>query len=133
MTLESRHLSARIDRRAHEVYDYASDPANLPRWAPGLGSAVEQVDGHWFAETGMGRVGLEFAPRNGYGVLDHDVTLPSGEIVYNPMRVIADGDGCEVVFTLRRRPEMSDEDFARDAEAVLSDLLRLKEVTEGRG
>ena len=27
------------------------------------------------------------------------------------MRVIADGSSCEVVFTLRRRPEMSDEEF----------------------
>ena len=35
-----------------------------------------------------------------HGVLDHDVTLPSGETVHNPMRVIPDGDGCEVVFTL---------------------------------
>jgi hypothetical protein len=34
------------------------------------------------------------------------------------MPVIPDGDGCEVVFTLRRPPGMSDEDFARDAGLV---------------
>ncbi len=70
--------------------------------------------------------------RNEYGVLDHHVTLPSGEIVYNPMRVIADGSCCEVVFTLRRRPGMSDEDFRCDADAVAADLTRLKRVFEGR-
>jgi hypothetical protein len=80
----------------------------------------------------MGRVGFAFVPRNEYGVLDHDVTLPTGEVVYNPMRVIADGNGCEVVFTLRRRPGMSDEEFARDADAVAADLSRLKRVLEGR-
>lgn len=37
-----------------------------------------------------------------------------------------------VVFTLRRLPGMSDEDFARDAEAVAADLTRLKLVFEGR-
>jgi len=91
MTSESKHLSERIDRSADEVYDYASDPANLPEWAPGLGSSVEQVDGRWFVDTPMGRVGFAFAPRNTYGVLDHDVTLPSGEIIYNPLRVIRRG------------------------------------------
>src|SRR5207247_169690 len=38
MTSESWHISERIDRSADEVYAYASNPANLPRWAPGLGS-----------------------------------------------------------------------------------------------
>lgn len=80
----------------------------------------------------MGKVAVAFVPRNEYGVLDHDVTLPSGEVVYNPMRVIADGAGCEVVFTLRRRPEMSDEELARDAETVAADLAELKRTLEAR-
>jgi hypothetical protein len=130
MTSESKHLSERINRPAAEVYDYASDPANLPEWAPGLGSSVEQVDGRWFVDTAAGRVGVAFAPRNEYGVLDHDVTLPSGEVIYNPVRVIPDGTGSEVIFTLRRLPGMSDEDFERDAGAVAADLTRLKQVLE---
>ena len=80
----------------------------------------------------MGRVGFAFVPRNDLGVLDHDVTLPTGEVVHNPMRVIADGSGCEVVFTLRRRPGMSDDEFGEDAAAVAADLARLKQVLEGR-
>jgi hypothetical protein len=130
MAPESKHLSAWIGRPADEVYEYAADPANLPEWAPGLGSSVEQVDGRWFVDTPMGRVGFAFAPRNNYGVLDHDVTLPSGEVIYNPVRVITGGSGCEVVFTLRRLPGTSDEDFARDADAVAADLTRLKRVLE---
>jgi hypothetical protein len=128
MASESKHIGERIDRPADEVYEYASDPANLPRWAPGLGSSVEKVDGRWFVETSMRRVGFAFVPRNEYGVLDHDVTLPSGEVVYNPMRVIPDGAGSEVVFTLRRRLGMTDEEFRRDADAVAADLARLKQV-----
>ena len=132
MVSESRHISERIDCPAGEVYEYALDPANLPRWAPGLGSSVEKIDDRWFVETSEGRVGFAFVQRNEYGVLDHDVTLPSGEVVYNPMRVIADGSGCEVVFTLRRPPGMSDEGFRADAAAVAADLTRLKQVLEGR-
>jgi hypothetical protein len=130
MTSESKHLSERINRPAAEVYDYASDPANLPEWAPGLGSSVEQVDGRWFVDTAAGRVGVAFAPHNEYGVLDHDVTLPSGEVIYNPVRVISDGTGSEVIFTLRRLPGMSGEDFERDSGAVAADLTRLKRVLE---
>ena len=130
MASESKHLSERIDRPADEVYEYASNPANVPEWAPGLGSSVENVDGKWFVETATGRAGLAFVPRNDYGVLDHEVTMPSGETIYNPMRVIPDGTCCEVVFTLRRLPGMSDEDFARDAGLVAADLTRLKQVLE---
>jgi hypothetical protein len=132
MTSESLHISERIGRTADEVYEYAVDPANLPEWAPGLGSAVENVDGQWCVETPMGRVGFAFVERNAYGVLDHEVTLPSGEVIYNPMRVVRDGDGCEAVFTLRRLPGMSAEEFERDAKAVAGDLARLKKIVEGR-
>jgi hypothetical protein len=130
MPSESRQISEWIDRRAAEVYEYASDPANLPQWAPGLGNSVEKVDGHWFVETPSGRVGFAFVERNEFGVLDHEVTLPSGHVIYNPMRVIPDGDACEVVFSLRRLPDMSDEEFARDAGLVQADLTRLKNVVE---
>jgi hypothetical protein len=130
---QSRFLSESINRSAAEVYEYASDPANLPHWAPGLGASVENVNGEWFVDTSDGRVGLAFAGRNDLGVLDHEVTPPSGHVIYNPMRVVPDGDGCEVVFHLRRLPGMSDNEFARDAGLVQADLTRLKQVLEGSG
>jgi hypothetical protein len=131
MVTDSQHISVSIDRSAGEVYDFASNPANLPAWAAGLGGSIELVDGQWVAQSPMGRVTVAFAPPNDYGVLDHDVTLPSGTTVYNPMRVIADGESsCEVVFTVRRQPGMSDEEFARDAAAVAADLATLKRVLE---
>lgn len=127
----SRHLSTYIDRTVDDVYAYASDPANLPAWAHGLGESIEEVGDHWVAEfSPMGRVVITFTARNELGVLDHDVTLPSGETVYNPVRVIVSDEGSEVVFTLRRRPEMSDADFERDADMVAADLARLKELME---
>lgn len=126
----SRHLSIHIDRPAEVVYDYASNPAHLPEWAAGLGKSAEEIDGQWIADSPMGRVAVDFAPRNDYGVLDHHVTLPSGETVYNPVRVIADGAGCEVVFTLRRRPGVSADEFARDGAAVSADLATLKRLVE---
>ncbi|MFJ9059916.1 SRPBCC family protein [Streptomyces sp. NPDC102409] len=126
----TRHLSIHIDRPAGQVYAYASEPSHLPAWAAGLGASIEETDGQWIADSPMGRVVVDFAPRNDFGVLDHHVTLPSGETVYNPVRVIADGPGCEVVFTLRRRPGVSAEEFRRDEAAVSADLTTLKRIAE---
>jgi len=130
MASESRHIGIAIDRPAGEVYAYAGNPANLAEWAAGLGGSIEHVDGQWVAASPMGRIVIVFAPANEFGVLDHRVTLPSGQIVDNPMRVIADGAGCEVVFTVRRQPGMTDGEFDRDCDAVRADLATLKQVLE---
>ena len=126
----TRHLGVRIERTAEDVYAFAGNPVNLPSWAPGLGSSVTQEGGRWVADSPMGRVAFAFVPPNEFGVLDHEVTLPSGEVVLNPMRAIPDGTECDVVFTLRRRPDMSDDDFAADAAAIARDLDTLKRVLE---
>ena len=131
MQAESRHLSVHVDRPVAEVYAFAHDPANLPRWAPGLGGSVVRENEAWFVETPQGRVRVTFAPDNAYGVLDHEVVTPSGDTVYVPMRAIRDGDGCEVVFTVRRAPGTTDTEFERDAALVAGDLALLKRVVEG--
>lgn len=131
MAAESKHVSTVINRPSSAVYEYAADPANLPTWAGGLASStVEQVEGQWVADSPMGRVTIRFAEHNDFGVLDHIVTLPSGESVYNPLRVIPDGNASEVVFTLRQRPGMTDEEFTQDADSVRADLASLKSILE---
>jgi hypothetical protein len=62
--------------------------------------------------------------------MDHDVTLESGVTIHNPMRVVPNGEGSEFVFTLIRRPGMSDEQFAKDKTAVENDLKTLKHLLE---
>jgi hypothetical protein len=131
MTFPARHISVSIDRPPAEVYAFASNPENLPQWAAGLsGGSIEQVDGEWISESPMGRVRIAFAKQNEFGVLDHDVTLPSGETFHNPMRVVPNDNGSELSFTLFHRASMSDEDFERDAATVHDDLLRLKGILE---
>ena len=131
MTFTAKHISVSINRPAAQVYEFASNPENLPKWAAELSGSIKKVDEDWIAESPMGRVKVKFAEKNKFGVLDHDVTLPSGVKVYNPMRVYPNSDGSELVFTLyRRRPDMSDQEFAEDAKAVEKDLAKLKTLLE---
>jgi hypothetical protein len=125
----SRQIAVRIQRSAAEVSAFARDPANLPAWAAGLAAGIEQRDGRWVADSPMGEVEVRFVSAEP-GVLDHDVVLPSGEVVRNPLRVDPDGDGCRVVFTLERRPGMDDARVEDDAAAVRADLQRLRDLLE---
>jgi pimeloyl-ACP methyl ester carboxylesterase/GAF domain-containing protein len=126
-----QHVSVSIARPPAEVYEFASDPRNLPRWAAGLARSEVRRDGdEWIADAPFGRVRVRFAQRNSFGVMDHDVTLESGVTIHNPMRVVPHGDGSELVFTLIRRPGMSDGKFAEDKAAVEHDLKALKDLLE---
>jgi len=124
-------VSAGIPVDPKLVYAYASDPANLPTWAIGLVKSIERQGTSWIAQTPFGQVAIRFAAANDFGVLDHDVDLPAGTL-HNPMRVIPNGAGSEVLFTLIQNPDVSDEQFHRDMDTVRADLNKLRTVLEHR-
>lgn len=130
--MQSRHLSIVVPASVDDVYGFASDPRNLPRWAAGLAQSEVELRGEdLVVQAPMGEVLVRFAPRNAFGILDHDVVLPSGTVVTNPLRVFSHPDGAEVVFTVRQI-ELTDEEFERDCGMVAADLARLRElVTRG--
>lgn len=129
-------MSVWIEASPEKVYEFAADPRHLSSWAAGLAEGGLRETPHgWVADSPMGEVTVEFTPTNNLGVLDHVVRLPSGETVYNPLRVIPAGVGesrCEVVFTIRQRAGMSDAEFDADAAAVATDLDSLRRLLEGQ-
>jgi hypothetical protein len=128
--LQSRTLSISISCRPDNVYAFVSNPENLPRWAAGLCKSVRKSGAGWVVETAQGPMNLRFVKSNDLGVLDHYVT-PAPEVeVYVPIRVLANGSGSEVLFTLFQLPGMSDEKFAEDSGLVTRDLETLKGVLE---
>ena len=128
--LKSRTLSISIDCNPKKAYEFILNPVNLPKWAKGLSGSIKKVGEDWIAESPMGSVKVKFADKNKFGILDHDVTLPSGIKVSNPMRVMPNGNGSEIIFTLFQQPDMSDEDYARDIGLVQQDLQNLKTIME---
>ncbi|MBI1935940.1 SRPBCC family protein [Candidatus Woesearchaeota archaeon] len=129
-TFKSRQISISIKQHAEKIYEFASNPENLPKWAGGLSSSIRKIGNSLIAESPMGRIKIEFAAKNKYGVLDHNVTLPSGEIVYNPMRVFPNNGGSELAFTLYKRHGVSEKAFEDDAKIVKRDLKKLKSLIE---
>ena len=129
-TIESRTLSVRIDLPFARVYEFLVDPANWSKWAFGLGKSLRWSDDGWIAESDGGLIKVLFTPRNRYGVVDHTVIRPSGAKVYVPMRLITNGSGCELLFTLFRETGVTDERYNADADFVQRDLNRLKELLE---
>ena len=129
---QSCNLSITINRNAKDVYDFVSVPENFGLWASGLGKSLSKVNGDWIAETPEGTIKVRFTERNEFGILDHWVSTRPGLEIHVPMRVIPNGSGCELIFTLFRLPDMSDEKFATDAEWVMHDLVTLKNLLESQ-
>jgi hypothetical protein len=128
--LEVRNLSVSIHRAPSDVYAFISNGENVPRWAAGLGTKVRRADGEWLVEGGLGSVRVRFAPPNDLGVADHDVVLENGVTVHNPIRVVPNGPGSTVIFTLLRQSGVSARQFDRDAATVQKDLETLKALLE---
>jgi uncharacterized protein YndB with AHSA1/START domain len=122
-------VSVSIERPPARVYAFVTNGDNLARWLT-FSTSVRRAGGEWILDTPQGEMRFRFVPANELGVLDHSARLPDGREVLNPMRVVPNGAGSEVVFTLFQHPGMSDEEFARDARTVETDLRKLKQVLE---
>lgn len=125
--LEARTISISINRNCNEIYEAVWRPEDFPKWASGLSRSPLVKDGEaWTAEGPVGPIRIRFTGRNAFGVMDHTIDAGTGPEIYVPLRVIANGEGAEVLLTLFRQPGMSDAKFAADAEWVRRDLLALK-------
>jgi hypothetical protein len=130
--LKSMSLTVSINRDPRTVYEFVSNPENLPKWASKAFQSIKQDKGEWIAETPQGSAKVDLAQRNDFGVLDHYVSLSTlGVEVYVPMRVVKNGiNGSEVIFTLFYTSHMSEEKFAQDVKMVEQDLKNLKNIME---
>jgi hypothetical protein len=126
---ECRTLGVSIARPPGDVYDYLADPRNFPRWSKFL-TGMRRDGETWIATTPNGEVKMRFAPPNELGVLDHWVSPKPDVTIYVPLRVLPNGDGSEVTFSVFRQLAMTDAEFAEDMDMVRRDLESLKQTIE---
>lgn len=130
-TMAARIVHLSIASPWKQVYDFAHRPENMPLWASGLASGLTRNGDDWLGDGGpIGTIRVRFTPGNDLGVMDHTVTLADGTVVENALRVVPNGDGTEIMFTLLRQPGMDDEAFEADAAHIRKDLESLKVILE---
>ncbi len=125
MSWSARHISRFFSQRPAQISAFLADHRNLPKWAAGLSAGVSEENGVVLSESPMGKVQVRFAPGAELGIFDHDVTLPDGQTFHNPLRVLKNDAGSEVVFTLYRREGVTDEEYEKDAAQIAADLESL--------
>lgn len=128
--MEAQIVHLGIERNWREVYAFACRPDNMPLWASGLGDGLEREGDQWVAKGPLGSVRVRFAEDNEFGVMDHTVTMETGLDVNNAFRVVPNGSGAEVMFTVLKLPDMDDQQFRRDSDWVMKDLQMLKTLLE---
>ena len=134
MTVEARTIGLTVPLDWRQVYETIWQPDFFPRWASGFSRSTLEPDGDaWRGEGPNGSVSIRFTDHNEDGVMDHVVETLAGEVIHVPLRVIANGDGTEVLLTLFRRPGMSDSAFAADADWVRRDLGALRDLLTAPG
>lgn len=116
-----------------DAYAYLARPINFEAWAAvEPGSLRHRADGDWEGETPFGFRHFRFTAPNAFGVLDHAIFVPGGEVVFNAMRVTPNGEGCDLTFIFFRREGMDDAEFASAVEWITTDFLALKSLLEAR-
>ncbi len=128
--LPSTTLSVSIACPPRRVYAFISNGANLPKWGTTFIQSIRKSRGAWIAQTRQGPVLFRLAKKNSLGVVDHWVRPTGWPELFVPMRVVPNGRGSEVLFTIFRQLHMSAEDYANDMRLVAQDIRSLKRLME---
>lgn len=127
----SQTITVQIGLSWRQVYAFLAEPTNFPRWASVTPCTFRQVEGSEWEGEMLGAVRrVRFCAPNEWGVLDHAILFDGQEPMVTPMRVVANADGAEVLFTFFQRDGMSDEQFSSTLEWITADLWALKSMLE---
>ncbi len=130
-TLPIRTVTATIDAPYHEVADYLTDPARAHEWGNEFfAGPLRRADGdEWVAPVPMmgGDVRYRQEVDVARGILDIFLAPPGGEFGPPlPVRLLRNGDGIDVLWTLTRFPDTPDESWLQMIESMERELQHLK-------
>ncbi len=124
MTQKSRTITFTVNRKTGEVFDAI---LNIPpKMFP---DAVKNSDGWWMFQGPHGDAKLKFQENEKLGILDHVFQDPDGKWDV-PMRVVANGEFSEVVITLFKPPNFTDELFEERTKEIEGIMQKMKEAIE---
>lgn len=130
-TQETATVTMTIDAPPERVIADLADPSSHLEWATEFfsGTAQDQGDGTW--QMNVPRMGGPVLMRIGgdtkQGIIDMylaPVGARFGPPI--PVRVVPNGDGSDVLFTLARMPNQSDQEWSEGLESMKRELTNLK-------
>jgi hypothetical protein len=105
MIVRSRTITISVKRSTGEVFDSI---LNLPMHM--MEEASKSHDGWWSFKTSRGPAKLKFYEDKELGILDHKYEDEEAKW-HIPMRVVSNGDHSEVILTMFKPDEFTDEIF----------------------
>jgi len=130
-TFETTTVTVTIDAPLETISADLADPSSHLSWATEFfsDSAVDKGDGTWLMNVPRmgGPASLRIDGDTTQGVIDMYLApegTPFGPPL--PIRVIPNGDGSDVLFTLARFPGQSDQDWTEGLQSMKRELQNLK-------
>ena len=120
----SRTISVIVRKKTGDAFDA------ILQVPPKMIPDAKMNDNGWWSFTGLhGKSQLKFNENKSLGILDHQYV--DEESSWNvPMRVVPSGDFSEVVITLNKPDELSDEQFDQRISEIGEMVVAMKNIIE---
>ena len=122
--IRSRTISITVNKKTGDAFDAILQVP--PKMMP---DAKLNPDGWWSFTGPHGKSRLKFQDNKSLGILDH--TYIDEESTWDvPMRVIPNGDSSEIVITLNKPDELTDEQFDQRMTEIGEMVISMKNIIE---
>ena len=120
----SRTISITVNKKTGDAFDA------ILKIPPKMMPDAKLNDNGWWSFTGPhGKSKLKFNEEKSYGILDHKYV--DEESVWDvPMRVVPSGDFSEVIITLNKPEQLSDEQFDQRVSELGEMIVNMKNIIE---
>lgn len=126
--MEARTVTAVLNAPREEVFRYLADVANLPDWATEFARELRFEDGKAKVVNGLGEFYFSIEADPDTGVIDMYAGPTEEELAVFPTRVVGLTRGkVAYSFTMFQGPEMPDELFESQYEALLREFDNIRD------
>mgnify|MGYP007070564295 CR=1 FL=1 len=122
--VRSRTIIVSVKRKTGATFDAI---LNCPKKM--MPDATISSDGWWSFSTPRGEAKLKFKENKSLGILDH-VFVDTEAAWNNSMRVVSSGDESEIIITLIKPRELTDEQFNERMIEIEQALGNMKKIIE---
>ena len=122
--IRSRTISILVNKKTGDTFDAILNCP--PKMMP---DAKMNSDGWWSFSTPRGNAKLKFNENKSLGILDH-MFIDKDSKWDVPMRIVPSGDESEIIITLIKPDEITDEQFNERMIEIEQVFLNLKKIIE---